>query len=375
MRNHYIILTISILLFTGCNQPKNSQGGVSSTSSIASQVGIDFLEQGGNAFDAIVATGFTLAVTSPSNGNLGGGGFLVAHTKDGGAISLDFREQAPALSYETMFLDEDGEYSRDLALNSHKSSGVPGTVNGLVKIFNDYGSGNFTLEEIMAPAIHYAENGHHISSGAANGFDYYKSLFLNDKGATDIFVKEIDSTILNAQKALKDGSISKEDYAKELANIDQWKTGDLLVQKDLANTLKRIAKNGSAGFYEGETAELIIQEMNTNDGFITKEDLTSYDSVYRTPVEGTYRGNKVISMGPPSSGGALLIQMLNMIENFDIKSMERNSSSFVHLLTEVQRLAYADRAIHLGDPDFWPNPIPMLTSKDYAEERLSLIHI
>jgi gamma-glutamyltranspeptidase/glutathione hydrolase len=357
----------------GCNQPTNTQGGVSSTSSTASQVGIDFLEQGGNAFDAIVATGFTLAVTSPSNGNLGGGGFLVAHTKDGEAVSLDFREEAPALSYETMFLDENDEYSRELALNSHKSSGVPGTVNGLVKIFNDYGSGNFTLEEIMAPAIHYAENGHHISSTTASGLDYYKSLFLNDRGATEIFVKEIDNTILGLQKALKDGSISKEDYAKELAKIDQWKKGDLLVQTDLANTLKRIAKNGSAGFYEGKTAELIIQEMNTNDGFITKQDLLNYDSVYRNPVQGTYRGNKVISMGPPSSGGALLIQMLNMIENFDIKSMERNSSRFVHLLTEVQRLAYADRAIHLGDPDFWPNPIPMLTSKDYAKERLSLI--
>lgn len=357
----------------GCNQPTNTQGGVSSTSSTASQVGIDFLEQGGNAFDAIVATGFTLAVTSPSNGNLGGGGFLVAHTKDGEAVSLDFREEAPALSYETMFLDENDEYSRELALNSHKSSGVPGTVNGLVKIFNDYGSGNFTLEEIMAPAIHYAENGYHISSTTASGLDYYKSLFLNDRGATEIFVKEIDNTILGVQKALKDGSISKEDYAKELAKIDQWKKGDLLVQTDLANTLKRIAKNGSAGFYEGETAELIIQEMNTNDGFITKQDLLNYDSVYRNPVQGTYRGNKVISMGPPSSGGALLIQMLNMIENFDIKSMERNSSRFVHLLTEVQRLAYADRAIHLGDPDFWPNPIPMLTSKDYAKERLSLI--
>ena len=168
----------------GCNQPTNTQGGVSSTSSTASQVGIDFLEQGGNAFDAIVATGFTLAVTSPSNGNLGGGGFLVAHTKDGEAVSLDFREEAPALSYETMFLDENDEYSRELALNSHKSSGVPGTVNGLVKIFNDYGSGNFTLEEIMAPAIHYAENGHHISSTTASGLDYYKSLFLNDRGAT-----------------------------------------------------------------------------------------------------------------------------------------------------------------------------------------------
>ena len=147
---HHINNKYSPILTTVAISLKIVQGGVSSTSSIASQVGIDILEQGGNAFDAIVATGFTLAVTSPSNGNLGGGGFLVAHTKDGGAISLDFREEAPALSYETMFLDEDEEYSRDLALNSHKSSGVPGTVNGLVKIFNDYGSGNFTLEEIIS---------------------------------------------------------------------------------------------------------------------------------------------------------------------------------------------------------------------------------
>jgi gamma-glutamyltranspeptidase/glutathione hydrolase len=186
-------------------------------------------------------------------------------------------------------------------------------------------------------------------------------------------VKDVNDAIINIQKAFKNGNLSEEDYAKELASIDEWKTGDLLVQKDLAGTLKRIAQYGNAGFYEGETAELIIEEMNTNDGFITKEDLFNYDSVYRNPVVGTYRGNKVISMGPPSSGGALLIQMLNMIENFEIKSMERNSTEFVHLLTEVQRLAYADRAIHLGDPDFWPNPMPVLTSKEYAKERLALI--
>jgi len=273
MRIHYTILTIIILLFTSCNQPNNAKGGVSSTSSLASQVGIDILKQGGNAFDAIVATGFTLAVTSPSNGNLGGGGFLVAHTKDGEAISLDFREKAPALSYETMFLDENQEYSRDLALNSHKSSGVPGTVNGLLKIFNDYGSGNFTLEEIMAPAIHYAENGHYINATDAKGFDSYKALFLTDAGSTKIFVKDINDAIINIQKAFKNGDLSEEDYAKELASIDEWKPGDLLVQKDLADTLKRIAQYGNAGFYEGKTAELIIEEMNANDGFITKEDL------------------------------------------------------------------------------------------------------
>tara|TARA_B100000965_G_scaffold396617_1_gene411823 strand:+ start:107 stop:1828 length:1722 start_codon:yes stop_codon:yes gene_type:complete len=349
------------------------QGGVSSTSSIASQVGIDILKKGGNAFDAIVATGFTLAVTSPSNGNLGGGGFLVAYTADGEAISLDFREKAPELSYETMFLDENKQYSRDLALNSHKSSGVPGTVNGLLKIFNDYGSGNFTLEEIMAPAIDYAENGYPINGVAAQGFDSYKALFLNDEGSAKIFVKDINNDILDIQQAFINGELSQEDYRKKLANIDEWQEGDILIQKDLANTLKRIAKNGNSGFYSGKTAELIIEEMIANNGFITKEDLLNYNSVYREPVIGTYRNNQIISMGPPSSGGALLVQMFNMIENFDIKSMERNSTEFVHLLTEVQRLAYADRAIHLGDPDFWPNPIPMLTSKEYAKERLSLI--
>ena len=373
MRIDYTILTSILLLFFSCNTPENSKGGVSSTSSIASQVGIDILEQGGNAFDAIVATGFTLAVTSPSNGNLGGGGFLVAQTSDGEKISLDFREEAPALSYETMFLDENQEYSRDLSLNSHKSSGVPGTVNGLIQIFNDYGSGKFTLEELLVPAIFYAENGHRINAEAAQGFDSYKALFLNDEGSTKIFVKNVDDTILNIQKAFQDGKLSQEDYTKQLASIDEWLPGDLLVQTDLANTLKRIAKYGNAGFYDGETAELIIREMDLNDGFITKEDLLSYKSIYRDPIVGTYRGNKIISMGPPSSGGALLVQMLNMLENFDIKSMERNSTEFVHLLTEVQRLAYADRAIHLGDPDFWPNPIPMLTSKTYAKERLALI--
>ncbi len=373
MKSNNIIFIFIIIFLTNCNNQNNLNGGVSSTSSIASQVGIDILKKGGNAFDAIVATGFTLAVTSPSNGNLGGGGFLVAHIKDKGAISLDFREKAPEASYETMFLDENQQYSRELALNSHKSSGVPGTVNGLIKIFNDYGSGNFTLEEIMAPAIYYAENGHEINSNAASGFDYYKSLFFRDTGSTKIFIKNVTDEMLNAKENYISGQISTEEYSVTLASMDEWKPGDLLVQKDLALTLKRIAKNGNGGFYDGVTAELIVDEMKANDGFISKQDLLNYDSIYRQPIIGTYRGNKIISMGPPSSGGALLIQMLNMIENFDVASIERNSTKFVHLLTEVQRLAYADRAIHLGDPDFWPSPISMLISKDYAKNRLELI--
>ena len=306
----------------------NKNGAVSSTSKIASDAGIDILKEGGNAFDAIVATGFALAVTSPSNGNIGGGGFLVAHTADGRSVSLDFREKAPQLSYQQMFLNENGDYDRTVALESHKSSGVPGTVNGLLKILNDYGSGKLTLEEILAPAISYAENGFIVNKTTAYSFNAYRDQFGEDDGTKKIFIKEND-----------------------------WTAGDVIVQKDLANTLRLIAQFGNKGFYEGETADLIVEEMNKNGGLITKQDLLDYDSVYRTPVTGTYRDYTIISMGPPSSGGVLVIQMLNMLENFDLESMNRNSTKFIHVLTETQRLAFADRATHLGDPDFWNKQI------------------
>ena len=317
---------------------------MSSTSKIASDAGIDILKEGGNAFDAIVATGFALAVTSPSNGNIGGGGFLVAHTADGRSVSLDFREKAPQLSYQQMFLNENGDYDRTVALESHKSSGVPGTVNGLLKILNDYGSGKLTLEEILAPAISYAENGFIVNKTTAYSFNAYRDQFGEDDGTKKIFIKEND-----------------------------WTDGDVIVQKDLAKTLRLVAQFGNKGFYEGETADLIVEEMNKNGGLITKQDLLDYDSVYRTPVTGTYRDYTIISMGPPSSGGVLVIQMLNMLENFDLELMNKNSTKFIHVLTETQRLAFADRATHLGDPDFWNNPIGMLTSKEYAKERLTLI--
>ena len=341
----FIILTTCFVLLQNCGLTlNNTNGAVSSTSKIASDVGIDVLKKGGNAFDAIVATGFALAVTSPANGNVGGGGFLVAHTTSGESVSLDFREKAPKLAYEKMFLNENGEYDRAIALESHKSSGVPGTVNGLLKILNDYGSGNLSLQEILAPAINYAENGFILNRTTARSFNYYRDQFNGDEGTKEIFVKD-----------------------------QEWKQGDVIIQKDLAETLKRISTSGNEGFYDGETAELIVKEMNENGGLITKQDLLDYDSVYREPVIGNYKDYKIISMGPPSSGGVLIVQMLNMLENFDVESMKRNSTEFVHLLTEIQRLAYADRAIHLGDPDFWDNPIAMLTSKEYAKERLELI--
>ena len=345
IRNFISLLLCILVTWQAWEVSRESRNGaVSSTSKIASDVGIDVLKKGGNAFDAIVATGFALAVTSPANGNIGGGGFLVAHTASGKSISLDFREKAPKLSYESMFLNENGEYDRTIALESHKSSGVPGTVNGLLKILNDYGSGNLSLQEILAPAIDYAENGFVLNRTTARSFNYYREQFNNDEGTKRIFVKD-----------------------------QEWKQGDIIIQKDLAETLKRISELGNAGFYDGETANLIVKEMNDNGGLISKQDLLDYNSVYREPVTGTYKGYKIISMGPPSSGGALIVQMLNMLENFDVESMKRNSTEFVHLLTEIQRLAYADRATHLGDPDFWDNPIAMLTSKEYAKERLDLI--
>ena len=360
--------------YTKTNQNlKNKNGAVSSTSSLASAAGIDIMKKGGNAFDAIVATGFTLAVTSPSNGNIGGGGFMVARTAEGEIVTLDFREKAPTLSYETMFLDQEGNYSRNLALLSHKSSGVPGTVDGLIRIFNDYGSGNFTLNEILSYAIDYAENGHAINKSSAWGFDFYKHLFLEDKGSTEIFIKNYSLEMRQLQEDVQNETIPEEEYIKKMRDIKEWNEGDIIVQKDLAKTLKRIATNGRDGFYEGETADLIVNEMKANNGLITYEDLKEYNSVYRKPVIGSYRGYTIISMGPPSSGGPLIIQMLNMLENFDVSSMTRNSTEFVHMLTEIQRLAYADRAIHLGDPDFYPSPVPMLISKDYAKKRLELV--
>ncbi|MBA65954.1 MAG: gamma-glutamyltransferase [Candidatus Marinimicrobia bacterium] len=319
-----------------------------STSKQASEAGIDILKKGGNAIDAAVTVGFALAVTSSSNGNIGGGGFLVASFANGESFTLDHREKAPEAAHSNMFLDENKSIIPGMSLYSQASSGVPGTVDGLIRALEDYGSGNISLREAINPAINLAERGFLLSHYEARQLNAYKNFFAENKAASKIFIKQ---------------------------NNKPWKQGDKLIQKDLAKTLKRIARYGRDGFYKGPVAELIVKEMKRGNGLITLKDLQKYSSKYRSPILGTYKGYEIISMGPPSSGGALLINMLNMLENYPIDTISWNSSDYIHIMTEVERRAYADRAEHMGDPDYWDVPVIMLTSKKYAKERIKNIDL
>ena len=318
-------------------------GMVVSTSKQASEIGIRILKQGGNAIDAACALGFALAVTSSSNGNIGGGGFMVTYLADGTVFTLDYREKAPAAAYRDMFLDDNGNVIKDMSLKTRASSGVPGSVDGLLKAWSKYGSGNISLRELLYPSISLAERGFKLSAYEAQTLNTFKKLFSNNEAAAKIFIR---------------------------SDNRGWKSGDRLVQKDLGKTLKRIARYGRNGFYSGITADLIISEMDKGAGYITYEDLRQYESKFREPVAGTFNQYEIISMGPPSSGGTILIEMLNMLELFPLNDFIWNSSNYIHLLTEVQRRAYADRAEHLGDADFWNSPTNMLLKKSYAKNRI-----
>ena len=318
-------------------------GMVVSTSKQASEIGIRILKQGGNAIDAACAVGFALAVTSSSNGNIGGGGFMVTYLADGTVFTLDYREKAPAAAYRDMFLDDNGDVIKDMSLKTRASSGVPGSVDGLLKAWTKYGSGNISLRELLYPSISLAERGFKLSVYEAQTLNTFKELFSNNEAAAKIFIR---------------------------SDNRDWKSGDRLVQKDLGKTLKRIARYGRNGFYSGITADLIISEMDKGAGYITYEDLRQYESKFREPVAGTFNQYEIISMGPPSSGGTILIEMLNMLELFPLNDFIWNSSNYIHLLTEVQRRAYADRAEHLGDADFWNSPTNMLLKKSYAKNRI-----
>ena len=318
-------------------------GMVVSTSKQASEIGIRILKQGGNAIDAACAVGFALAVTSSSNGNIGGGGFMVTYLADGTVFTLDYREKAPAAAYRDMFLDDNGNVIKDMSLKTRASSGVPGSVDGLLKAWTKYGSGNISLRELLYPSISLAERGFKLSAYEAQRLNTFKELFSNNEAASKIFIR---------------------------SDNRDWKNGDRLVQKDLGKTLKRIARYGRNGFYSGITADLIISEMDKGAGYITYEDLRQYESKFREPVAGTFNQYEIISMGPPSSGGTILIEMLNMLELFPLNDFIWNSSNYIHLLTEVQRRAYADRAEHLGDADFWNSPTNMLLKKTYAKNRI-----
>ena len=340
----HLILFTQNFLFSAHSKPIYGKNGmIVSTSKKASLVGIDILKKGGNAIDAAVAVGFALAVTSSGNGNIGGGGFLVASMASGKNFTIDHRETAPSKSYQTMFLNTENNVIPGMSLQTHASSGVPGTVDGLLKAFYDYGSGSISLRQILSPAIRLAEKGFSLTLYEANRFNNYKEMFQKNKAASKIFIRQ-------------DGKL--------------WKKGDLFIQKDLAKTLKRILKFGRDGFYSGFIADLIVKEMKKGNGLISLEDLKNYSAKYREPIQGSYKNYDIISMGPPSSGGVLLVNMLNMLEHFSIDSLGWNSSNYIHLLTEVERRAYADRAEHMGDPDFWKVPISMLTSKNYAKNRI-----
>ena len=326
---------------------------VVSTSQQASQVGIDILDKGGNAVDAAVAVGFTLAVTSSSNGNIGGGGFMVARLNDETTFTLDYREMAPQAAFKDMYLDSVGNVIKGKSTRTHFASGVPGSVDGLLKAWSDYGSGNISINQLIGPAIKYAEQGFKLSKYEAKRFNNRKS-FLSKHPETKRIFTRMDR---------------------------KWKAGDIFYQKDLAETLKRIVEKGRDGFYLGKTAELIVSEMDNVGGWITLEDLKNYSSKYREPIYGQFNDFKIISMGPPSSGGILLVLMLNMIDEIfksnanDLDNLKFNSRDYVHLITEVERRAYADRATHLGDDDFWDVPTSMLLSKKYAQKRVKDIDL
>ena len=311
---------------------------VISQEATASDVGAGVLRDGGTAIDAAVATGFALAVTHPTAGNIGGGGFIVYRPSRGEPVTYDFREMAPAKASPTMFM-RDGKYDFDIHHNSHVSVGVPGTVAGLHMAWKEHGK--LPWRRLIEPAIALARDGFPVTEGFARSL----------KGNLDEF-KKYPAT-----------------YAQFSKNGVPYDAGEIFRQPDLARTLERIAAQGPAGFYEGETALLIEKEMAANGGLITREDLKNYKAHRRAPVRGTYRGYEIISMPPISSGGTALVQMLNVLEGYDLSKSGFRSADTVHLVTESMRRAYADRARFLGDPEFNPSmPIERLTSKEYAAD-------
>ncbi len=332
---------LPIIEYQAINHPViDNQGMVVSQRKIASEVGAQILKEGGNAVDAAVATGLALAVVLPRAGNLGGGGFMIIHLKEEDRnIAIDYREKAPSGAFRDLFLDENGNYDKKKAQFSLLSAGVPGSVAGFHHALMNYGT--LSWEEVLKPAIRLAEEGFKIPHDLANTLasKRYRARLSSNEAAAKVFYKE-------------DKSLYKE--------------GEILVQNDLANTLRQLSEFGPDAFYKGEIAKLIVKEMERNGGLITLEDLSNYQIAERKPLNGQYKDYKIVSMPPSSSGGTHLIQMLNMLEEFPIKEMGFGSAESIHILAEVMKRAYADRSKYLGDTDFYKVP-SSLTSKDYAK--------
>ena len=304
---------------------------------LATEVGLSIMKNGGNAIDAAIAVQFALAVVYPRAGNIGGGGFMVYRGNDGEISSLDFREKAPKLAHSDMYLDENGNVIDGLSQDTHLAVGVPGVVDGMVKAHQRYGKLPFA--DLVAPAVRLAEEGILLTAAETETLNKYQ--------------EEIAE--INTQENSFIGSFSK---------------GQLFKQPDLAETLRRIMEKGEAGFYEGKTAELFVAEMTRGKGIISLDDLKSYDAVWRVPFKEPYKDYTIISMPPPSSGGIVLCQLLNTIESYPVQEYGFQSKEYIHLVTEAERRAYADRATHLGDSDFWFVPRDSLISEAYLAERM-----
>jgi gamma-glutamyltranspeptidase/glutathione hydrolase len=323
------------------------QGMVASQEELATKAGLQVLKEGGNAVDAAVTIGFTLAVTLPQAGNLGGGGFMLIHLADKNqTIALDYREKAPLKATKDMFLDAQGNVDQKKSQFSHLSVGVPGTVAGLVMALENYGT--ISLERALKPAIELAENGFPVDENFRHSLIMGKKSLQQSPASMRIFYKS--------------GGIP-------------YQIGEIIIQKDLAKSLSLIAHKGKRAFYQDEIADLIVADMAANGGLITKKDLEKYQAVIRQPIQGDYRGYQIYSMPPPSSGGVTLIETLNILEGFPINSYGHNTANIIHLMAESLKIAYLHRLIYLGDPDFIKIPIERLISKKYATELRSKINL
>jgi len=314
-------------------------GMVASQEAVATRVGVDVLRRGGNAVDAAVAVGFALAVTLPRAGNLGGGGFMLIHAAASKrTVALDYRETAPAAAHRDLFLDADGKVDKRRARFSHLSAGVPGTVAGLALALERFGT--WSLADALQPAIRLAEDGIVVTRELAGALEKRRSRMSGWPATAAVFYKP-------------DGS--------------GFRAGERLRQEDLAWTLRQIAKDGPGAFYSGAVAKRIETDMRAHGGLITAVDLNHYRAQLREPVVGSYRGHEIRSMPPPSSGGVHLVQLLNILEGYPLEKMGHNSADSIHVMAEAMKLAYADRSVHLGDPDHWRVPVKGLISKSYAK--------
>ena len=313
---------------------------VSSAHPLSSAIGLDVMKNGGNAIDAAIATHFALAVVYPQAGNIGGGGFAVIRMNDGTINSLDFREKAPALAHRDMYLNLDGQLNNLQSTHGHMASGVPGAVDGMFSLHQKYGT--IPMSELIQPSINLAKHGYTLTALAAE--------LLNSE-----------------QEEFQKYNRWSIPYHKD----ENWQSGDTITQPGLAQTLERIQTNGRDGFYKGIVADQIVEEMKSRNGLISHADLKNYQSVWRKPITGNYRGHQIISMAPPSSGGVALIQLLKGTEGYPIADWGHNSAKTIHLMVELQRRTYADRATYLGDPDFVNIPVDQLIDSLYNQRRFS----